>query len=54
VIPIPHEIRATLAAVRHKIGRMDLCLDATIDDYSIGGREQDKYRLQVESAKGWC
>src|SRR5271166_3752556 len=31
---------------------MDLCLDATIDDYPIGRRERGKCRLQVERAAG--
>jgi hypothetical protein len=51
-IPTPDEIRATFEAVRHKIGCMDLCLDATIDDYPIGRRERGKWRLQVERAVG--
>ena len=40
VIPTPDEIRATFEAVRHKIACMNLCLDATIDDYPIGRRER--------------
>ncbi len=31
---------------------MDLCLDASIDDYPIGRRERDKCRLQVERVSG--
>jgi hypothetical protein len=52
VIPTPDEIRATFSGVRHKIGCMDLCLDATIDDYPIGRHERGKCRLQVERAAG--
>ena len=52
VIPTLDEIRATFEAVRHKIACMDLCLDATIDDYPIGRRERGKCRLQVERAAG--
>ena len=51
-IPMPGEIRATFEAVRDKIACMDLCLDATIDDYPIGRRERGKCRLQVERAAG--
>src|ERR1035441_437850 len=50
VIPTHDEIRATFAGVRHKIGCMDLCLDATIDDYPIGRRERGKCRLQATPA----
>ncbi len=52
VIPTPDEIRATFARVRETIASMDLCLDATIDDYPIGRRERGKCRLQVERAAG--
>ena len=52
VIPTHDEIRATFESVRQKIGCMDLCLDATIDDYPIGRRDRGKCRLQVERAKG--
>ena len=52
VMPTLDEIRATFESVRHKIGSMNLCLDATIDDYPIGRRERGKCRLQVERAKG--
>ena len=34
VIPTRDEIRATFAGIRQNILGMDLCLDATIDDYS--------------------
>jgi hypothetical protein len=51
-IPTSDEIRATFEAVRHKIASMDLCLDATIDDYPIGRRDRGKCRLQVERAAG--
>jgi hypothetical protein len=33
VIPTPDEIRATVARVREQTAGMDLCLDATINDY---------------------
>jgi hypothetical protein len=52
VIPTRDEFVATFEAARHKIGCMDLCLDATIDDYPIGRRERGKCRLQVERASG--
>ena len=52
VIPTPDEIRATFAPVRETIATMNLCLDATIDDYPIGRRERGKCRLQVERAAG--
>jgi hypothetical protein len=52
VIPTPDEIRATFAGVHQTIAGMDLCLDATIDDYPIGRRERGKCRLQVERAEG--
>jgi hypothetical protein len=51
-IPTPDEIRSTFEAVRQKLGCMNLCLDATIDDYPIGRRERGKCRLQVERAAG--
>ena len=51
-IPTPDEIRATFAGVRQQIVGMNLCLDATIDDYPIGRRERGKCRLQVERAAG--
>jgi hypothetical protein len=51
-IPTLDEIRATFAGVRQKILGMNLCLDATIDDYPIGRRERGKCRLQVERAPG--
>jgi hypothetical protein len=51
-VPTHDEIRATFSAVRHKIGCMNLCLDATIDDYPIGRRERGKCRLQVERTAG--
>jgi hypothetical protein len=38
--PTLDEIRATFEAVRHKLACMNLCLDATIDDYPIGRRER--------------
>ena len=52
VVPTHDEIRATFDAVRYKIGRMNLCLDATIEDYPIGRRERGKCWLQVERAAG--
>jgi hypothetical protein len=52
VIPSPEEIHATFATVQAQIAGMDLCLDATIDDYPIGRRERGKCRLQVERSKG--
>ena len=52
VIPTRDQIRETFAGVREQIAGMDLCLDATIDDYPIGRRERGKCRLQVERAKG--
>jgi hypothetical protein len=52
VIPSPDEIRATFARVREQLAGIDLCLDATIDDYPIGRRERGKCRLQVERAAG--
>ena len=52
VTPTHDEIRATFEDLRRKIGCMDLCLDATIDDYPIGRRERGKCRLQVERAAG--
>ncbi len=52
VIPTHDEIRETFTRVREQIAGMDLCLDATIDDYPIGRRERGKCRLQVERAKG--
>ena len=52
VIPTCDEIRATFAPVRETIASMNLCLDATIDDYPIGRRERGKCRLQVERAAG--
>ena len=51
-IPTPGEIRSTFESVRQKLGCMDLCLDATIDDYPIGRRERGKCRLQVERTSG--
>jgi hypothetical protein len=48
VMPTHDEFRATFKAVRQKIGRMDVCRDATIDDYSIGRRERGKFRLEFE------
>ena len=51
-IPAVDEIRATFDAVRQQIARMNLCLDATIDDYPIVRRERGKCRLQVERAAG--
>ena len=48
--PTLDEVRATFEAVRHKLACMNLCLDATIDDYPIGRRERGKCRLQVERA----
>ncbi|HEV3309845.1 MAG TPA: hypothetical protein VG815_04960 [Chloroflexota bacterium] len=51
-IPTLDEIRATFASVRQTIAGMDLCLDATINDYPIGRRERGKCRLQVERAAG--
>ena len=50
-IPIRDEFRAMFDVVRHKLGDMDLCLDATIDDYPIGTRERGRCRLQVERAR---
>ena len=52
VIPTHDEIRAMFARVRVQIAAMDLCLDATIDDYPIGRRDRGKCRLQVERAAG--
>jgi hypothetical protein len=52
LIPTRDEIVARFEAARHKIGCMDLCLDATIDDYPIGRRERGKCRLQVERVAG--
>ena len=49
-IPTLAEIRAIFDSVRKRIGRMTLCLDATIDDYPIGRAEPGKCRLQVERA----
>jgi hypothetical protein len=49
-IPTHDEIRNTFAELRERIGTMNLCLDATIDDYPIGRRERGKCRLQVERA----
>jgi hypothetical protein len=51
-IPTLDEIRATFAGVRQQLAGMNLCLDATIDDYPIGRQERGKCRLQVERAAG--
>jgi len=51
-IPTHDEIRESFAKVRAQIAGMELCLDATIDDYPIGRRERGQCRLQVERAGG--
>jgi hypothetical protein len=52
VIPTVDEIPSTFEDVRHKIRCVNLCLDATIDDYPIGRRERGKCRLRVERTAG--
>ena len=51
VIPTPDQIRETFATVRNQISGMDLCLDATIDDYPIGRRERGKSRSSYSYSK---
>jgi hypothetical protein len=51
-IPTVAEMRVACRQARDLIERTTLCLDATSDDYPIGGNDRRKCRLQVERAKG--
>jgi hypothetical protein len=52
VRPTVESVRAACARAREFMEAHHLCLDATIDNYSIGRRERGQCRLQVERAKG--
>ena len=51
VRPTVQSVPAGCARAREFSERHHLCLDATIEDYSIGRRERARCRLQVEWAK---
>jgi hypothetical protein len=51
-IPTVAEVREAARQARDLIERTTLCLNATIDDYPIGGNDHGKFRLKVERAKG--